>query len=99
MMEAKYAHPSLFDVSYCAVSQIRCVARKNKSITRTLHLIRASELFDNLTGFRGLPRDIKGAEGGYEVGPFTLLQRKKKRTQILKYSSWVWGGPLIIRGC
>jgi hypothetical protein len=78
MMDTKYTRPSLFDVLYCAVSQIRWVARKNENITRILNLIGASELFDNFPGFRSLPHDIKGAEGGNEVGPFTLLQRKKK---------------------
>jgi len=43
-------------------SQIRGVARKNKNITRTLHLIGTSELFDSSTGHRCLPHDIKGAE-------------------------------------
>jgi hypothetical protein len=62
MTETKYAHPSLFDILYFAVSQIRGVARKNKNVTRALHLIGTSELFDSLSGHRSLPHDIKGAE-------------------------------------
>ena len=53
--------------------------RKNKNITRTFHFIGASELFDNLTGFRSLPNDIKGVEGGYDVASITFLQREKEK--------------------
>jgi hypothetical protein len=91
MMETKYAHLSLCDVLYCAVSQIHWVARKDKSITRTLHFIGASELFDNLTGFRSLPNDIKGVEGGNDVASITFLQREKEkkiRNNGIFFSSW-----------
>jgi hypothetical protein len=49
-------HFSLFCTSRSR--KFRGVARKNKNIARTPHLIRASELFDNLTGFWFLDRAL-----------------------------------------